>query len=65
MKFELIPGQGSADPKLLTFKPVLSDFTGTTFSVRYVWDNPLYVSTGSTPDVIKSQFTDPRLFFNP
>lgn len=65
MKFELVPGEESADPNLLRFKPILSDFTGTTFSVRFDWDYPLQVSTGKTPDKVKSQFIDPRMFFDP
>ena len=65
MKFELVPGEESADPSLLRFNPILSDFTGTTFSVRFDWDFPLQVSTGKTPDKVKSEFIDPRLFFDP
>jgi hypothetical protein len=65
MKFELVPGEESADPNLLRFNPVLADFTGTTFSVRFDWDFPLQVSTGKTPDKVVSQFIDPRLFFDP
>jgi hypothetical protein len=65
MKFTLVPGEGSAEPSMLRFTPVLTDFTSDTFSVRFDWDNPLQVSTGTTKDKVKSEFTDPRLFLDP
>jgi len=65
MKFTLVPGEGSAEPSMLRFTPVLTDFTSDTFSVRFDWDYPLQVSTGTTKDKVKSEFTDPRLFLDP
>lgn len=44
MKFELIPGEEASEPEKLRFTPIFSDFTGTTFSVKFDWDYPLYVS---------------------
>lgn len=33
--------------------------------IDFVFDNPLEVSTGDTPDLIIAEFTDPRLLVDP
>ena len=65
MKFTLVPGDGAADIRLLRFKPELSSFSDNRMEISFVFDNPLEVSTGDTPDLIIAEFTDPRLLVDP
>jgi len=65
MSFDLIRGESSAEERKLRFEPVLDDFTGSKLSIKFEFDNPLYVSIGETPDRIVAQFTDPRLLIDP
>ena len=65
MSFDLVQGEGGASEKRLRFTPRLGDFTGTQMTIKFDFENPLYVSTGDTPDRIISQFTDPRLLMDP
>ena len=65
MKFTLVPGEGAADIRLLRFKPELSSFSDNRMEISFMFDNPLEVSTGDTPDLIIAEFTDPRLLVDP
>ena len=65
MSFELVRGESSASEKRLRFTPKLGDFTGSKMKIKFDFENPLYVSTGDTPDRIIAQFTDPRMLMDP
>ena len=46
----------------LSFKVYLTDYMEDTVSLKFVFDKPLSVSTGSYPDILRIEFTDSRLF---
>jgi hypothetical protein len=64
MDFTLVPGVDAAESKKLKFDPYLSAFGGTEMVIQFNFENPLEVSTGTTPDRIVARFTDPRLLID-
>lgn len=64
MSFEYIRGQDAADADKLRFEPYLQAFGGTEMVIKFDFENPLEVSTGTTPDQIITKFTDPRLLYD-
>ena len=65
MSFNLVRGESSAAEKKLRYTPKLDGFEGSELSIKFEFENPLYVSIGDTPDRMVAQFTDPRMLMDP
>lgn len=65
MSFELVRGDSAATERKLKYTPKLAGFGGSKMTIKFDFEDPLYVSTGYSPDRIVAQFTDPRLLMDP
>lgn len=65
MSFDLVRGENSATERKLRYTPKLDDFSGDEMKIKFVFENPLYVSTGDSADRMVIQFTDSRLLMDP
>ena len=52
MSFELVRGDSAATERKLKYTPKLKGFGGSKMTIKFDFDDPLYVSTGYTPDRI-------------
>jgi len=64
MSFELVRGTDSAPERKLGYTPKLDTFKNGKMTIKFDFDNPLYISTGESPDKIVAKFTDPRLLMD-
>lgn len=66
IRTEVIRGdeETSASPDKLGFRVQLSDYSMDSIELKFEFENPLSLSIGDVPDVMKVEFVEPDLFMS-